>query len=369
MKRVLINMPSQHAKKYSGVSKMIFSLLEQLIQNDDFAYVLRSSWRKSDLPRALQSPRLEVITIARPKILILSVLLEMFSMPLFCRRHKIDYLLNADPYGAPLGAKARAVIVHDLYFRTLAGQTPLRGRLTSELIFRLMLWGNRRVVSVSNATKLELQRAFPRSRARIEVIHSAPTLRDGGGAPGRAPVAVPARYVLIVGNATYNKNFPVVPQAMARQPAALADVSLVHVGHDDGDLLAALSPEEKQRFSLTRLKGLTDDELSAVYGQALCLCVPSLAEGFCLPILEAQLCGCPVLCADVSAMPEIAGNAAILFDPHDVEDLSGKLARLAGDPDLRARLVAAGYENARQYSWDRAAARYEDVFRMDGSAR
>lgn len=367
MKRVLINMPSQHAKKYSGVSKMVFSLLEQLIQNDQFQYVLRSSWRKADLPQALQTPRLEVITIARPKILVFSVLMETVLMPIFCRRHKIDYLLNADPYGAPFGGKARAVIVHDVYFKTLAGQTPLRGRLTSELIFRLMLWGNERVVSVSHTTSAELQRAFPSSRAKIEVIHSAPTLWDGG-APEDAPAAASGRYVLIVGNSTYNKNFSVVPLALAKHPVALGDVSLVHVGHDDGDVLAGLSAEEKQRFRLVRLKGLSDNALCAVYRRALCLCVPSLAEGFCLPILEAQLCGCPVLCADTSAMPEIAGNAAILFAPRDVDDLAGKLIRLAEDPELRARLTAAGYENARHYSWRKAAARYEALFAMGGSA-
>ena len=104
-----------------------------------------------------------------------------------------------------------------------------------------------------------------------------------------------------------------------------------------------------------------EDRLAALYRGALCLCVPSFAEGFCLPVLEAQTLGCPVLCSDRSATPEIAGTGALTFDPADASALAAALRRLLHEPGLRADLIARGHANARRYDWAETARRYEGV--------
>ena len=82
---------------------------------------------------------------------------------------------------------------------------------------------------------------------------------------------------------------------------------------------------------------------------------PSLYEGFGLPVLEAMARGVPVACSDASSLPEVAGDAALLFDPRDQRAIAEALTRLLEDPALRERLRAAGLARAREFSWERAA--------------
>ena len=118
-------------------------------------------------------------------------------------------------------------------------------------------------------------------------------------------------------------------------------------------------PSAARPVRLTRLSRIGDGQLAALYRGALCLCVPSFAEGFCLPVLEAQALGCPVVCSDRSATPEIAGAGALTFDPADAAALAACLRRLLDEPGLRSALIARGHDNARRYDWAETARRYE----------
>jgi glycosyltransferase involved in cell wall biosynthesis len=98
-----------------------------------------------------------------------------------------------------------------------------------------------------------------------------------------------------------------------------------------------------------------EDVLAGLYAQARFFCLPSLFEGFGLPVLEAQRYGVPVMTANNSALPEIAGDAAILVDPTDVEAIADAMLRLSQDETLRQKLIAAGYANVKRFSWSKAA--------------
>jgi glycosyltransferase involved in cell wall biosynthesis len=99
-----------------------------------------------------------------------------------------------------------------------------------------------------------------------------------------------------------------------------------------------------------------DEDLRALYSGAVCTVLPSLAEGFGLPPLEAMACGCPVVVSNAGALPEIAGGAAVVVDPGDVEELARALHALAGDAAARAELSALGLARAARFSWGRTAA-------------
>jgi glycosyltransferase involved in cell wall biosynthesis len=362
MTRVLLNMPSQFAGRPSGVARMAFSLIEHLLHNPEFTYILRSPWTQADLPQPLITARLEVITTRRPSFIVFDVIRQSLLMPLFCRRKDIDLLVNLDPFGAPRGGHARVMLVHDLYFRAIQKQVGRREVLTTDLIHRLMLANHDAVVTMSNATKCDLARWYPSSISKSTTIHSGLTLQPVTMETGSSEIDGP--YVLAVGNATKNKNFLVLGEAMTIVHRTLPSVALVHVGDDPRETIGFILSKLRSRVRLIRLSRISDRRLAQLYRGASCLCVPSLCEGFCLPILEAQALNCPVICSDCSAMPEIAGSGALIFDPKSPEALAEAIVTLLSNPRLREELVKNGRENLLRFSWEKAAAEYEEVFRQ-----
>jgi glycosyltransferase involved in cell wall biosynthesis len=110
-------------------------------------------------------------------------------------------------------------------------------------------------------------------------------------------------------------------------------------------------------------------DLEGLYAAASCFVLPSLNEGFGLPLLEAMQRGVPVACSNVSAMPEVAGEAALYFDPLDVTSIAASICDLLEDRELATRLIAAGHERARAFSWRSTAELTLDSFERAWRAR
>jgi alpha-1,3-rhamnosyl/mannosyltransferase len=108
---------------------------------------------------------------------------------------------------------------------------------------------------------------------------------------------------------------------------------------------------------------VTEGDLKALYTGAMAFCFPSLYEGFGLPILEAMACGTPVACSNTSSLPEVAGDAALYFDPIDVESMIQVLERMLTDAELRVELRAQGLARKSQFSWARTARETLQVYR------
>jgi glycosyltransferase involved in cell wall biosynthesis len=147
--------------------------------------------------------------------------------------------------------------------------------------------------------------------------------------------------------------------ALVRALAALGgdDIALVLAG--------APGPAEPELRSLASELGVADrvvipewlsaEDLEGLYALATCFVLPSLAEGFGLPILEAMARGVPVACSDISTLPEVAGDAALLFDPYDQAAINRAVTTLLGDEAQRRRLIDAGRARAAEFTWERTA--------------
>ena len=107
-----------------------------------------------------------------------------------------------------------------------------------------------------------------------------------------------------------------------------------------------------------------DEDLPALYSLATIFAFPSHYEGFGIPILEAMACGTPVVCADNSSLPEVAGDAALLVEASDTDALADAMWQLLTDTSLRERLIQQGYEQATKFTWEKAAQRLLRVYRQ-----
>lgn len=221
------------------------------------------------------------------------------------------------------------------------------------------------VIADSCATRDDLVAAYGVPRDRIHVIYLGrdealtPVADAGELARVRAAYGLGERYLLYVGTLQPRKNLARVIAAFARvcDRVELGGVQLVLAGKKGwlyDDLFAAV-----ERLGLrgrVAFPGyIPDADLPALLSGGTAFVFPSLYEGFGIPVLEAGGCGVPVITSNTSSLPEVAGDAALLVDPHDVEAIAEAMYRLVTDEALRAELTRRGLENVKRFSWEKCA--------------
>jgi glycosyltransferase involved in cell wall biosynthesis len=296
------------------------------------------------------------------------------------------------PLGAPLRRSLRTVVtIHDLgYLHFPEAHAPAH-----RLYLRLStLWSARaatQLIAVSSATRDDLVRLARAPVEKIAVVHH-------GLAPRFRPVEDPATlkatldryhirspYFLYVGTIQPRKNLVRLIEAFAQvaghrsQVAESNNEASQHVRLATCDLRLVIAGKRGWLTeSIERRAGelgvaervhftgyVADDDLPALLSGTLAFVFPSLYEGFGMPVLEAMACGAPVLTANTSSLPEVAGDAALLVDPEDSAAIADGLMRLASDAGLRAELRARGLARAALFTWDRCAGATLAVLRAD----
>lgn len=225
------------------------------------------------------------------------------------------------------------------------------------------------VITISDAIADEISDMLGVPRDRVKTVYCAPHERYRVSLPAEAIAAARARhhltrpYLISVSTLQPRKNYVRLIEAWSRLPDP--DIDLVIVGGRgwlDDEIFAAAQavPRSEGIHFLTRVP---DDELPALYQGARAFCMPSVYEGFGIPILEAMASGIPVACSDMAAMAEVAGGAAELFDPLDVEQMTAALSTVLEDESRRAVLVAEGYARQAGFRWERSAHVLLDLLR------
>jgi glycosyltransferase involved in cell wall biosynthesis len=172
---------------------------------------------------------------------------------------------------------------------------------------------------------------------------------------------LPEHYMLFVGSIEPGKNLKRSIEAWRRVSSSFPGVELVIAGAGGRQF----APGIQQGAPGIRTLGYIDDIwLASLYAEAQALLLPSLDEGFGLPALEAMACGTPVLAANAGAIPEITGEAALLVDPRDAENMATGMRKILKDRDLRVDLAAKGFARAAQFSWDETARAVWSVLEM-----
>lgn len=290
---------------------------------------------------------------------LLRVIGEQTLLPLAVRRHKIDLLHNFAMTGPRFCPAPQVTATHDVIYASQPESHSAVMRLGQSVLVPIGAKSAKRIVTLSEASADEIVKHIGVPREKIDVVPIA--ARE----PGEPTPEPELRERLALGDAPFvlatsarrgHKNLGRLLEAMARvkhEPAP----SLVLPGYATGaeDALTKQIADLGLADRVHLLGWISEADLDGLYAAAEALVFPSLAEGFGLPVLEAMEHGTPVATSNVSSMPEVGGDAAIYFDPYDVQAIADATDRLLGDADLRAKLSAAGRVRAGEFSWERAA--------------
>lgn len=273
-----------------------------------------------------------------------------------------------DPPGTPFDMRQpRIVTCHDLIPLVLAKQylAPIPGARTWQWLRDMARYRTaRRVIAISDATRRDLIEHVGVPPQRIDVVHSGVDHErfsahplDGEREQVIARLGFDRPFLLCLGASDVRKNLPLLVRAFGQSGVA-RDLTLVFAG--------PISPRKRARLQeAIRESGLEDrvlilgyiDDalLVALYRQCLAYVFPSSYEGFGLPILEAMACGAATLTSGLSALAEVAGEAALTLPSLDQDVLAAGIARIAGDAELRAQLRERGLDHVKAFTWQRCA--------------
>ncbi|MFQ5576205.1 MAG: glycosyltransferase family 4 protein [Anaerolineae bacterium] len=304
----------------------------------------------------------------------LTILWHRFNLPLAIDRlagpfdlfHAPDFVLP------PLRRAPGLLTVHDLSFLMHPdGALPNLRRWLRQVVPRSIARA-RHVLADSHSTKLDLQRLLNVPPDKISVVGAgveprfAPVTAPDVLARVRRTYRLPHHFILGLGTLEPRKNFTGLIDAFTRLPADFSDVHLVIAGGKGwlyGPIFeAAAQSPAADRIHFTGF--VADEDLLALYSLARVFAYPSHYEGFGIPVLEAMACGTPVVTANNSSLPEIAGEAALLIEAADTPALADALGRLCADDSLRRRCIRRGFDRVPLYTWPGAAQKLLAVYRQ-----
>lgn len=339
----------------AGIHQYVAGILQHLPQDERRRYTIYTRQPATD-DRADQHHRSSTLPTERP---LTRIIWEQVVWPWRARRDRLD-LIHSMAFAMPRLAACPAVVtIYDLSFIHYPDSFPARQRQYLEMATADSCRRARRLIAISESGRQDIHRTYGVPLERIDVVTPGVDaayrpLPPDDVAAFRHRHGLPDRFLLHVGTLQPRKNVPLLLDALAL--LGRDDAPLVLVG-GKGWLYDAI-------FSRASVLGLDarvrfagyvdDDELPLWYNAAAALVMPSLYEGFGLPVVEAMACATPVVAAAASSLPEAGGTAALYFPPDDAGALAARLADVLDRPDVVAQLRAEGPRQAKCFSWARA---------------
>jgi glycosyltransferase involved in cell wall biosynthesis len=296
---------------------------------------------------------------------------EQLGLPRAAQRAGCDLVHSLASTAPATGRFRRITTVHDLNYQVVPeAHFGVRG-LGMRALVPLAVRRSDRVIAVSHSTRDDLVRLLHADPARIDVVPNGlgrpPATTGTPAARLRARLDLGDRQVLLCLSAKRpHKNLTGLIDALALIPPERRPVAVMPgypTPHEEE--LRARAGERCVAADVRLIGWTSDDDVEGLFALAAAFAYPSLYEGFGLPVLEAMARGVPVACSDRSSLPEVAGDAALLFDPAEPAAIARAIERLLGDQGLARTLAEKGRHQAARFTWERAAqgtlAAYERV--------
>lgn len=306
-----------------------------------------------------------------------NVLRKGIFLPFSMRRLKMDLFHGLDHIGIPFLYQDKrckyVVTIHDLITRIYPSKFTKKHRLVQNTLLPHILRKADRIIAVSNSTKNDIIKFYPEYAHKIKVIYEGVESQFFPRSNQEIEKTldkynVDFRYILFLGTVEPRKNIIRVVDAFIQlKQEGNIEQKLVITGRKGWLYKDIIEKINKTPFSqdIIFTDFVDDEDLPFLYSGAEIFLYPSLYEGFGLPVLEAMSCGSPVITSNLSSLPEVAGDAAILVDPMNVEEIVQAMEKLLRDRELRKELKRKSLERAKFFSWEMAAEEtlhlYEDI--------
>ena len=275
----------------------------------------------------------------------------------------------------PTNLKGEMVVtIHDIYWKS----APESVEETLRLVYGLGLSRIEQVappiITDSQSTRLELLQYTKVRAEQISVIYPSYDEKNLYCEKGNVSDVVEGEYLFYVGALAPNKNIPGIVQAFNSIATKYDNLKLVIAGkvflhHGIGPNDSSIRPISQcisnSPFSdrIITPGYVTAEQKRRLYSNALCFVFPSLCEGFGLPVLEAMACGCPVITADNTSLPEVGGEAAVYVNAYDTEQLAHEIERVITSESLRKEMITKGFAQSKKFSWEKTAEQVENLYR------
>lgn len=354
----------------SGMSRYVSSLIAQFasIADDDSIEILAHQSASSEYMAGANSDNVKSVSVAeRLANPLLNVAWHQVSLPALCRRRGYDVLfLPAASRRTPFWSPCPTIgTVHDLSPFHVSGKYDQARSFYQTRVLPVLLRRLTHIIAISDSTKRDIQQYIGVPDERITVIHHAadsglfyPRDREDAMNSVRS-YGIRAPYVIYTSRIeSPGKNHLRLIHAfekLKRQEAIPHQLVLAGSdwhGAEEVHKTAAASPYSEDILLTGFVHGR---DLPSLYCGADLMVFPSLFEGFGLPILEAMACGVPVACSNLSSMPEIAGDAAVLFDPLDIESIACGMFSILASEEKSAALSRKGQDRASEFNWEKTA--------------
>jgi len=283
---------------------------------------------------------------------------ELALISLAAQRARVDLVHSMANFGPAWGSFRRVLTVHDLQYRAVPELLSRPARAATHVLISIAARRADRIIAVSGAGRDEICSGLDIPPERIDVVPNGvrhvPRSTSAAGLREHHRLGQ-SQVVLAVATNLPHKNLTALIEALALI-APGARPALMVAGHDtDGEPLRSAAVAAGVDESVRLLGRRTTAELEGLYALADCVVLPSLHEGFGLPVLEAMARSVAVACSDIPALREVAGEAALYFDPRAPEQIAARISELLADEALAGQLRKLGAARASSFSWRAAA--------------